>query len=233
MSEFICMRGEPALSAFRLQKLQQRIFELCGTRATPGARFPSAHFPSAHFPSAHFMYLIEASETLSGEKVCRLSNLLQAAPEIDAIFRDRYSFQLSFVRNRVVDQLIQIPLAGFYGYEFQWQNAGTVEGNSVEATFEDAEYTVHAHPTLAEGLRMELLGKPIEVSVIYPGYIRSEMNEKVKNAPFMVSTEKGVHAMVEAIEKGKAHAEVPAWPWVPLGYAIRNLPLSLVRKMMG
>ena len=87
--------------------------------------------------------------------------------------------------------------------------------------------------TLAEGLRMELLGKPIEVSVIYPGYIRSEMNEKVKNAPFMVSTEKGVHAMVEAIEKGKAHAEVPAWPWVPLGYAIRNLPLSLVRKMMG
>ncbi|MGH3363789.1 MAG: SDR family oxidoreductase [Nocardioidaceae bacterium] len=87
--------------------------------------------------------------------------------------------------------------------------------------------------TLAEGLRMELLGKPIEVSVIYPGYIRSEMNEKVKNAPFMVSTEKGVHAVVEAIEKGKAHAEVPAWPWVPLGYAIRNLPLSLVRKMMG
>ena len=33
--------------------------------------------------------------------------------------------------------------------------------------------------------------------MIYPGYIRSEMNERVKNAPFMVSTEKGVRAMVE------------------------------------
>ena len=87
--------------------------------------------------------------------------------------------------------------------------------------------------TLAEGLRMEMMGKPIEVSVVYPGYIRSEMNERVKNAPFMVSTEKGVHAMVEAIEKGKAHAEVPAWPWVPLGRVIKNAPLPLVRKFMG
>jgi hypothetical protein len=55
---------------------------------------------------------------------------------VDAIFRDRYSLQLSFVRNRVVDQLIELPLAGFYGYESQWQNAGTVEGRTLEATFE-------------------------------------------------------------------------------------------------
>jgi TonB-linked SusC/RagA family outer membrane protein len=55
---------------------------------------------------------------------------------IDAIFRDRYSLQLSYARNRVEDQLIQIPLAGFYGYGSQWQNAGTVEGNTLEATLE-------------------------------------------------------------------------------------------------
>ena len=79
---------------------------------------------------------------------------------------------------------------------------------------------------LAEGLRAELAGGPIAVSVIYPGYIRSEMNERVKNAPFMVSTE-GVRAMVEAIEKEKPHARVPAWPWVPLGAAMRHLPLPL------
>jgi short-subunit dehydrogenase len=85
---------------------------------------------------------------------------------------------------------------------------------------------------LAEGLQMELLGKPIKVSVIYPGYIRSEMNERVAKAPFMVSTEKGVAAMVEAIEKEKPHARVPAWPWVPLGTAMHNLPLRLVRKLI-
>ncbi|HEU4632199.1 MAG TPA: SusC/RagA family TonB-linked outer membrane protein [Gemmatimonadaceae bacterium] len=55
---------------------------------------------------------------------------------IDAIFRDRYSLQLSYARNKVEDQLILIPLAGLYGYTSQWQNAGTVEGNTLEGTFE-------------------------------------------------------------------------------------------------
>jgi short-subunit dehydrogenase len=86
---------------------------------------------------------------------------------------------------------------------------------------------------LAEGLRAELLGTQIRVSVIYPGYIRSEMNERVKNAPFIVSTHKGVRAMVDAIEKEKAKAYVPAWPWVPIGAAMRLLPLSVVRRLMG
>ena len=50
---------------------------------------------------------------------------------------------------------------------------------------------------LAEGLRTELHGKPIKVTVLYPGYIRSEMNEKVaQSTPLMASTEKGVRAMV-------------------------------------
>jgi short-subunit dehydrogenase len=86
---------------------------------------------------------------------------------------------------------------------------------------------------LAEGLRAELMGGPIKVSVIYPGYIRSEMNERVKNAPFIVSTETGVRAMVDAIEKEKPRAHVPAWPWVPVGAALRHLPLPLARRLMS
>jgi hypothetical protein len=37
--------------------------------------------------------------------------------------------------------------------------------------------------------------------------------------------------MVEAIEKRKAKANVPAWPWVPLGMAMKHLPMSVVRKL--
>jgi TonB-linked SusC/RagA family outer membrane protein len=55
---------------------------------------------------------------------------------IDMIFRQRYSLQLSRAQTKVVDQLIQVPLAGFYGYGSQWQNAGTIEGNTLEATLE-------------------------------------------------------------------------------------------------
>jgi len=87
---------------------------------------------------------------------------------------------------------------------------------------------------LAEGIRHEMVGKPdldIDVSVIYPGYIRSEMNEHVKNTPFMVDTQTGVAAMVTAIEKRTAHARVPSWPWKPMGTAMRHLPLPLVRRL--
>jgi TonB-linked SusC/RagA family outer membrane protein len=55
---------------------------------------------------------------------------------VDMIVKDRYSLQLSYAHNRVVDQLLQIPLSAPLGYLSQWQNAGTVEGNTIEATFE-------------------------------------------------------------------------------------------------
>jgi short-subunit dehydrogenase len=86
---------------------------------------------------------------------------------------------------------------------------------------------------LAEGLRNELLGKPIKVTVLYPGYIASEMNERVaRTTPLMVSTEKGVRAMVDAIEKEKASAHVPALPWAPLSVVMRHAPLPVFKKLM-
>lgn len=85
---------------------------------------------------------------------------------------------------------------------------------------------------LAEGLINEDV-KGVDVSVIYPGYIRSEMNEKVaQKTKFMVDTRTGVAAMVDAIEKRKQKAYVPAWPWVPIGFALRNAPMSVVRKLV-
>lgn len=86
---------------------------------------------------------------------------------------------------------------------------------------------------LAEGVRADVLGTPIKVTVLYPGYIRSEMNERVKNVPFIVGTEQGVAALVEAMEREKPHARVPAWPWVPVGFALEHLPLPLARRLMG
>lgn len=84
---------------------------------------------------------------------------------------------------------------------------------------------------LGEGVRAERI-PGVDVSVVYPGYIRSEMNEHVRQTtPFLVDTPTGVRAMVAAIEKRKPRAYVPAWPWVPIGAAMRVLPLSVVRRM--
>jgi len=84
---------------------------------------------------------------------------------------------------------------------------------------------------LAEGIRLDVSNTPIVVSTIYPGYIRSEINEKVKNTPFMVDTETGCRALVAAIEAEKAKASVPAWPWSVIGWALRNLPVSMTRSL--
>ncbi|GGN95808.1 SDR family oxidoreductase [Nocardia rhizosphaerihabitans] len=84
---------------------------------------------------------------------------------------------------------------------------------------------------LAEGLRSERI-PGVDISLICPGYIRSEMTEaQADRAKFMVDTETGVAAMVRAIEARKAVAYVPAWPWVPLAVAMKVLPLSIVRKL--
>lgn len=86
---------------------------------------------------------------------------------------------------------------------------------------------------LAEGFRADVMRTPIKVTVLYPGYIVSEMSATSEATPLVASTEKGVRAMVEAIEKEKASALVPAWPWVPVGFALKHLPLPLARRLMG
>jgi short-subunit dehydrogenase len=87
--------------------------------------------------------------------------------------------------------------------------------------------------SIAEGLRYELYGKPIKVTVLYPGYIASEMNEGVSaRTTLMVSTEKGVRAMVDAIEKEKDSACVPALPWAPMSTVMKHAPIPVLKKLM-
>lgn len=85
---------------------------------------------------------------------------------------------------------------------------------------------------LAEGIRADVDGSPIKVTTIFPGYIRSEMNDRVAaRTPLMVGTEKGVRSMLRAIEREPATAAVPPWPWAPLGFVMRHAPLGLVRRL--
>lgn len=86
---------------------------------------------------------------------------------------------------------------------------------------------------LTEGLRAEFHGKPIRFTVIYPGYIASEMNEKAEQkAPMTASTEKGVRAIVAAVEKEKDHAFVPALPWAPMSLLLRHAPMPLFKRLV-
>lgn len=86
---------------------------------------------------------------------------------------------------------------------------------------------------LAEGIRADMLitKLPIKVSTIYPGYIRTEINENAKKLPFEVDAQTGTKAMVAAIESGVEEACVPSLPWSIVGQAMKHLPLNIVNKI--
>ncbi|MGP5550291.1 SDR family oxidoreductase [Psychrobacter namhaensis] len=86
---------------------------------------------------------------------------------------------------------------------------------------------------LAEGIRADMLltKLPIKVSTIYPGYIRTEINENAKPLPFEVDADTGTKAIVAAIEAGVDEACVPSLPWSIVGQAMRHLPLQLMNKL--
>ena len=84
---------------------------------------------------------------------------------------------------------------------------------------------------LAEGIRAELIDTPIKVTTIFPGYIRTEINEGAKKLPFEVDEKTGSRLLAAEIEKAPIKAYVPKWPWLPLGLAMKVLPLRIVNKL--
>ncbi len=91
--------------------------------------------------------------------------------------------------------------------------------------------TKAALSSLSEGMRIDLLNTPIKVTTIHPGFIRSEINEKVKKVPFIVDTETGCRGIIKAIEKEGANYYVPVWPWAIMARLMKIAPLRFIAKM--
>lgn len=87
---------------------------------------------------------------------------------------------------------------------------------------------------LAEGIRADVLSEklPIEVSTIFPGYVRTDLNIGAKYLPFEVDENEGAEVIVEAIEAKVDEAYVPAWPWLPIGLGMKYLPLKWIVKFI-
>ncbi|MGB1557192.1 MAG: SDR family oxidoreductase [Oceanococcaceae bacterium] len=120
---------------------------------------------------------------------------------------------------------------------FRAQNAGhlvTISSVSAVRGFRGALTTYAATKAalanLSEGIRVELLHTPIQVSTILPGFILTDINREIKNAPFRVSLEAGCKALVKTIDKEPEEAFVPGWPWSAMARLMKTLPLSQLRK---
>jgi len=83
--------------------------------------------------------------------------------------------------------------------------------------------------SLGQSLRAEYRTGPIAVTVLEPGYIESEMTAQSATTMLMADNETGVRAMVDAIERERGRAIVPAWPWIPVVALIKVVPTRFMK----
>lgn len=83
---------------------------------------------------------------------------------------------------------------------------------------------------LGEGLAVELRADPIAVTTVQPGFIATEMSARADDARLVVPLERGVAAMVAAIEAEPVRACVPQWPWRALNLVLPRLPRAVVAR---
>jgi hypothetical protein len=81
-----------------------------------------------------------------------------------------------------------------------------------------------------ESLRAEVYRQNIHVTVLYPGYIDTPLNDMLKNRPFLVSAEKGATLIANMIERRVRSSTVPVWPWGLLGRVLKLLPTSVAAR---
>ena len=82
-----------------------------------------------------------------------------------------------------------------------------------------------------EAVRAELYKKNVDVTVLYPGYIDTPLNNMMKNRPFLISVEKGAEIIARLIEKRVKSSTVPVYPWNVVGRLMKVLPTGVIAKM--
>ncbi len=82
-----------------------------------------------------------------------------------------------------------------------------------------------------EALRAETYGRNIDVTVLYPGFIDTPLNDMLSSRPFLISVEKGAAIIAGLIEKKVKSSTVPVFPWNIVGRLLKVLPTSIIAKM--
>ncbi len=82
----------------------------------------------------------------------------------------------------------------------------------------------------ADTARSELHGSGIKVTTLYPGYIDTAINNRMRSRPFLVTLEDGAERIAKLIERGVQEAAVPGFPWAIAMWLLKRLPTALIAK---
>ncbi len=101
---------------------------------------------------------------------------------------------------------------------------GTVRGSSYAAA--KAGLAVYL-----ESLRVEAVADDIAVTVLYPGFIDTPLNDMLPKRPFLISAPKGAKLIADAVERKAKRAFIPRFPWAFVARLLRILPAAAVARL--
>lgn len=82
-------------------------------------------------------------------------------------------------------------------------------------------------------MRLELMSKKINVTVIHPGFIKTDIAPHMDKYPFVIEADIAAQQMVRAIEINKANVIVPAMPWKAAKGLMKLMPDPLLAMMFN
>jgi short-subunit dehydrogenase len=82
-----------------------------------------------------------------------------------------------------------------------------------------------------DALRMELADKNIAVTVVHPGFVKTDIAPNMEKYPFAADADKVAREIADGIRHKKKNLVVPKFPWSFLLPALKSLPDSLIRKV--
>ncbi len=120
---------------------------------------------------------------------------------------------------------------------FREQGYGHLVGTSSVAAYRgfprNAAYCASkaALSTFMEALRAETHKENIDITVLHPGYIDTEINRAVPSRPFLIYVDKGASVIADLIEKKVARSTVPVFPWNLVAPILKQLPTAIVARL--
>lgn len=83
--------------------------------------------------------------------------------------------------------------------------------------------------SLGQSLQAEVQGSGIEVTVLRPGFIQTDLTKRT-SGPHVTGLQRGVAAMLAGIDGRRRQPAVPMW-WAPVSGVLRALPTRLLRRV--
>ena len=82
-----------------------------------------------------------------------------------------------------------------------------------------------------QALRPYLRRKGIDITIFYPGFIDTPLNDMLPHRPFLISAEKGARLMADRMARKVKAAMIPSWPWVLVKWLLRVAPDRVIARM--